>query len=390
MASWTLDPGVTHLNHGSFGATPVEVLDLQAQLRTDMEANPVAFMLRTYQPLLEASRDALAEFVGADRDGLVFVPNATYGVNSVLRSIEHRLRPGDELLVTSQTYNACHNAVTVTAQRVGASVVVADVPFPVRGSDEVVAAILDAVTDRTALVLLDHVTSPTALVLPIEAIIAALDPAVTVIVDGAHAPGMLEVDLSSLGADFYTANCHKWICSPKGAAFLWAAEPHRATMLAASISHGYNDGWPGSSSRFHAQFDWTGTDDPTARLCVARSIEVMGEHLPGGWPAIRRTNHELVLAGRDVVLGALGIDQPAPDSMIGSIAAVPIPSDPDPSPSIFDPLTTALHERWSIEVPVFAWPESPQRLLRVSAQQYNSMVDYERLGEALSRELALG
>lgn len=389
MASWNLDPDVVHLNHGSFGATPVEVLDLQAELRAEMESNPVAFMLRRYQPALEESREALARFVGAGADGLVFVPNATYGVNSVLRSIEPRLRAGDELVVTSQTYNACRNAVTVVAERAGAAVVVANLPFPLSAPEEIVRAVLAVVTDRTALVLLDHVTSPTALRLPIEEIVAALDPAVMVVVDGAHAPGMIPVDLASLGVAFYTANCHKWICSPKGAAFLWVAEPFRDSMVAASVSHGYNDGWPGSGSRFHAQFDWTGTDDPTARLCVAAALEAMGSHRAGGWPAVRDANHDLVLAGRDILLGALGIDAPAPDSMIGSIAAMPVPPDPDPSPSIFDPLTTALHERWSIEVPVFAWPASPQRVLRISAQQYNSIDDYRRLADALRHELSL-
>jgi len=386
MATWNLDPEVVHLNHGSFGACPVEVLELQAELRAEMEANPVAFMLRRYQPELEESRAALAAFVGADPQGLVFVPNATYGVNSVLRSIEHRLGPGDELLVTTHTYNACRNAVEVTAERVGASVVVADIPFPIAGPSDAVTAVLEVVSEQTAFVLLDHVTSPTALVLPIDDIVAGLDPSVMVMVDGAHAPGMVDVDLASLGVDFYTGNCHKWICSPKGAGFLWVAEPHRDQMVGASISHGHNDGWPASGSRFHAQFDWTGTDDPTARLCVARSLEVMGSHVTGGWDDLRTANRELVLAGREVVLNALGLAAPAPASMIGSIASIPVPPEPEATPSIFDPLTTALHTDHAIEVPVFAWPASPHRLLRVSAQRYNSLADYQALAVALRRE----
>ena len=390
MATWNLDPDVTHLNHGSFGAVPVEILDLQSELRAQMESNPVRFMLREYQPALETSRCALATFVGADPDGLVFVPNATYGVNSALRSVEDRLRPADELVVTSQTYNACRNAVTVTAARSDCSVVVADVPFPLASPTDVVEAILGVITQRTALVLLDHVSSPTAVINPIEEIIDALDPTVIVMVDGAHAPGMIDVDLGALGVDFYTANCHKWICSPKGAAFLWVAESYRDSAVAASVSHGYNDGWPGSGSRFHAQFDWTGTDDPTARLCVARSLAVIEKHRPGGWAEVRSTNHELVLAGRELLAAALSIDMPAPDNMIGSIAAVPVPPEPEPSESIFDPLMAALHEKWSIEVPVFAWPKSPQRLLRISAQQYNQLSDYHQLTEALIAELALG
>lgn len=390
MATWQLSPDVVHLNHGSFGACPVEVLDHQARLRQDMEANPVAFMLRQYQPALEVSRHALADFVGADADGLVFVPNATYGVNSVLRSIEPQLQPGAELVITTHTYNACANAVTATAARVGGSVVVADIPFPIADPEQAVRAVLDVITERTGLVLIDHVTSATGIRLPVAEIIAAVDPSIPVLVDGAHAPGMIDVDLAAIGASFYTANCHKWLCAPKGAAFLWVAERFRNSAMPASMSHGYNDGWPNSGSRFHAQFDWTGTDDPTARLCVAKALEVMGDHDPGGWAAIQDANHRLVLRGRQIVADALQVALPAPDHMIGSIASLPVPPEAEPTESIFDPLTDALHRTWSIEVPVFAWPESPDRLLRVSAQQYNTTDDYHRLAAALRSELGAG
>ncbi len=387
MATWALDPGVTHLNHGSFGACPSEVLEYQAGLRSEMERNPVGFMLHTYQPALEANRSALAEFVGADANGLVFVPNATYGVNSVLRSLEGLLPSGAEILLTNQTYNACINAARVTADRVGGSVVVADVPFPVASPSEVVAAVLDAVTERTALVMLDHVTSPTGAVWPVAEIVAALEPEVPVLVDGAHAPGMIELDLAEIGASFYTANCHKWICSPKGAAFLSVAERHREYVRSASVSHGYNDGWPDSSTRFHAQFDWTGTDDPTARLSVAKALETVGEHHRDGWAGIRRSNHELVIEGRNLIADAVGLDRPVPDEMLGSIAALPLPAPTSAGESIFDELMVDLHHNWKIEVPVFAWPEAPARVIRISAQQYNTIADYERLAEALHAKL---
>ena len=387
MATWSLDPEVTHLNHGSFGACPVEVLQVQSAFQEQMERNPVAFMLHHYQPALEASRAALAAFIGVDTDGLVFVPNATYGVNSVLRSLEGRLPAGAEIVVTNHTYNACRNAATVTASRVGGRLVEAEIPFPISDPGQAVEAVLDVVTDRTALVMLDEVTSPTGIVLPVAEIVAALEPRVPVLVDGAHAPGMIELDVGAMGASFYTANCHKWLCSPKGAAFLHVAERHRDGMHAAVVSHGYNDGWPSSASRFHAQFDWTGTDDPSARLSVAAALEVMADHHPAGWDGIRASNHELVLAGRRIVADALDVEAPAPESMIGSIASLHLP-DPIVEPtSIFDPLTAALHHRWSIEVPVFTWPTAPQRLIRVSAQQYNSLDDYARLATALRAEL---
>ena len=255
--------------------------------------------------------------------------------------------------------------------------------------DQVVESLEQALGDRTKLLVIDHVTSPTGLVFPIKKIVElAHGYGIRVLVDGAHAPGMLDLDVGALNPAWYTGNLHKWVCAPKGAAFLWVAEPFRDSMVAASVSHGYNDGWPGSESRFHAQFDWTGTDDPTARLCVAAALDAMATHRDGGWAAVRDSNRELVLAGRDVVIDALGIDAPAPDPMIGSIAAMPVPPDPDPSPSIFDPLMTALRDRWSIEVPVFSWPASPQRLLRISAQQYNTVDDYHALAEALAAEIA--
>ncbi len=386
MATWTLDPDTVHLNHGAFGACPAEVLEVQSEFRRQMEANPVGFMLRSYQPALERSRAALAEFVGTDEAGTVFVPNATYGVNSALRTIEPHLPDGAELVVTSHTYAACWRAVDFTARRCGGSVVVVDLPFPVTSPDEITAAFAAAITERTAMVLLDHVTSPTALVLPLADIVAMLErspaDAPIVIVDGAHAPGMVDLDASALGVDFYTANCHKWICSPKGAAFLWVEERWRDHAVSASISFAEH-GWHNSGSSFHANFDWTGTDDPSARLSVAAAIETIGTHRPDGWDGIRSSNHELVLAGRQVLLDLWEQTEPAPESMIGSIAAIPVPhhlANRDDGRR----LAAVLAEEFSIELPVFAFPEAPDHLLRLSAQQYNSIADYEALASAMT------
>lgn len=362
---------------------------MQQGLRSELERNPVAFMLHTYQPLLDASRTAVGEFVGADAAGLVFVPNATYGVNSVLRSLEGQLDRGGEILVTNQTYNACVNAATVTADRIGGSVVVAEVPFPVASPRDVVDAVLSCVTDKTVLVMLDHVTSPTGVVWPVAEITRALEPEVPVLIDGAHAPGMIELDIAAIGASFYTANCHKWMCSPKGAAFLYVAARHRKYMHAAVVSHGYNNGWPQSQSAFQAQFDWTGTDDPTARLSVPAALEAMRGHHVDGWNGVRDSNHDLVLAGRSLIAETLGVDLPVPNAMIGSIASLQLPPPKTAGDGIFDELMGALHTNWQIETPVFTWPAAPGRVIRISAQQYNSMLDYERLAEALVAELGL-
>lgn len=389
MATWSLDPGFIHLNHGSFGATPVEVLSEQDRWRKELEANPVSFMLETYQPALEKACSAIASFVNCDTEGVVFVPNATFGVNSVARSLEPRIAPGAEIIVTNHGYNACKNAILVSADRAGARIVTVDIPFPLQDERQIIEPVLDAVNEQTALVALDHVTSPTGIIFPIGDLVAQLEPDVPVLIDGAHAPGMLEVDIEALGASFYTANCHKWMCAPKGSGFLHVAERHRDWMSAAVISHGLNGGWPGSSSEYHARFDWVGTDDPSARLSVGTAIDVMGAHHPDGWRGIVSTNHDLVLVGRTILAEALGATLPAPDSMIGAIASVALPPAPLGSDHIFDPLMEDLRIKWRIEVPVFAWPDASRRLIRVSAQQYNTVSDYEKLAEALVSELAL-
>lgn len=356
--------------------------------RSQMEANPVGFMLETLQPALEESRDQVARFVNGDRAGLVFVPNATFGVNSVLRSMEGRLQPDDEIIVTNHGYNACNNAVAVSAAKTGSRMVVAQVPFPVAGPEPIVDAVLAAVTGRTRLVVIDHITSPTSIVMPIESIITALEPEVLVLVDGAHAPGMVDVDLQALGASFYAANCHKWMCAPKGSGFLHVAERHRDWMSAVVISHGLNDGWPGSSSPFHSRFDWTGTSDPTAFLSVGSAIDIMGSHLATGWDGVRLMNHDLAVAGRTIVAAAVGSEPPVPEEMLGSIASIPVPAGSGPTDSIFEPLMIELRRKWRIEVPVFTWPDAGQRLLRISAQVYNTEEDYERLAAALRSELS--
>ena len=389
MSFWRLDPDVIHLNHGSFGATPTPVLEEQQRLRDAMESNPTRWFLEDYQPALDAARSRVAGFVGSDPAGLGFVNNATEGVNSVLRSLEDSLQPGDEIVVTDHSYNACRNAVTVTAARTGARVVTAAMPFPLRSESEVTDAILGMVTDRTRLLMIDAVTSPTALVLPLAEIVAALEPDVQVLVDAAHAPGMIDFDLTALGASYVTVNCHKWMCAPKGSALLYVREDHRDRIYPAVISHGYNGGWPAEGGHLHTQFDWTGTDDRTAWLATPAALDAVAGLQPDGWDGVRRTNRELCLAGRDMLADLLGIEAPAPDSMIGAIASVPMPRTHLEGGTIFNPLMAALRDRWGIEVMVMSWPDPSASLLRISTQQYNSIEDLERLVEAVAVELAL-
>ena len=372
---------MTFLNHGSYGACPRAVLELQRRLRDELEAEPVRFLGRVLEGRLDAARAARGAFVGADPDDLAFVPNATTGVNSVLRWLE--LSPGDEVVITDHVYGACRNALAVVTARAGATVVTVGVPFPTASPDEFVARVLAAVGPRTRLALLDHVTSPTGLVLPLEQLVRELSArGVDTLIDGAHAPGMLPLDLRALGATYYAANCHKWICAPKGSAFLYVRRDRQPGTRPLSISHGATDERT-DRSRFHLEFDWTGTDDPTAYLCVPEALRVVGGLLPGGWPAVMARNRALALQARARLLQVLETAPPAPESMIGSLAAIPLPALGGQVPRRRDPLHLALFERFAIEVPVMRWPGGTGRALRVSAQLYNTADDYERLATAL-------
>ena len=387
-ARWTLDPEVVFLNHGSFGACPRDVLEHQAALRAQMEAEPVRFLSRELDGRLDEARAALARFLGADAADLALVTNATSGVNAVLRS--RAFEPGDELLTTDHAYNACRNALQYVAEHTGARVVVVSVPFPVASPDVVVEAVLARVGPRTRLALLDHVTSPTGLVLPVERLCAELGArGVEVLIDGAHAPGMVPLNLATLGATYYSGNCHKWLCAPKGSAFLWVRADHRSRVRPLTISHGANRKKPGRE-RFRMEFDWTGTSDPTAWLSVPKAIACVGGMLPGGWPEVMAHNHALAVEARGLLCAAAGTPPGCPETMLGSLASVLLPdgATTDVVWSRPDPLQPRLFDHWRIEVPVMSWPAPPRRLIRISAQLYNTRAQFERLADALRKELA--
>jgi len=404
-AHWSLDPDVVFLNHGSFGACPTPVLEAQRAWRDRLESEPVRFMVDELEPALDMARARVAAFLRADPDDLAFVHNATSGVNTVLRSL--RIAPGDEVLGADHEYNACLNAARYVAERDGARLVVAALPFPVAGPEEVVERVLAAVTPRTRLALLSHVTSPTAVVLPVAELARELAArGVEVLVDGAHAPGMLPVDLRALetsGVAYWTGNLHKWTCAPKGAAILWVRRDRQAAIRPLTISHGANDPRR-HRSRFRLEFDWMGTDDPTAWLAAPAAIDFVGGLMPGGWPEVMARNHALALAGRDTVCRRLGVAPPVPDGMLGSMAAVLLPEDAGAaastalSPLDADPIQLALQERFRIQVPVLPWPTpwtpgfsadmARRRLVRLSAQLYNDPAEYDVLAEGLAEVLA--
>ena len=386
---WLLDPEIIFLNHGAFGACPRRVLEIQNEWRARMERQPLQFLVRELESHLDAAREALAQFVGADADDLVFVPNATSGVNTVLRSLE--FKPGDELLVTNQEYNASRNALDFVAERSGAQVVVAKIPFPFQNADELIAPVLAGVTGRTRLALLDHVTSQTGTVFPIARLVDELNRrSVDTLVDGAHAPGMVPLNLNQLGAAYYTGNCHKWLCAPKGAALLHVRGEKQKVIRPLTISHGANS-MRKDRSRFQLEFGWPGTWDASAVLSVPEAIRFVGSLLPGGWPEIMARNRALALAARKILGEALAVPESCPEKFIGSLAVIPLPDAPPVAwpqlPFNEYPLQDALRLKHRIEVPIMAWPAPPKRLLRVSAQLYNSLPQYELLAKALIQEL---
>ncbi|NOY91019.1 MAG: aminotransferase class V-fold PLP-dependent enzyme [Deltaproteobacteria bacterium] len=384
---FALADDVLFLNHGSFGACPREVLALQSELRERLEREPVQFMLKERPRLLDEARVKVAAFVGAAPEDLAFVPNATSGVNAVLRSL--RFEPGDEILVTDHGYHACSNAARFVAERAGARVVTVKLPFPLISAEEVILAIHGAVTERTRVALLDHVTSPTGLVMPLDRLVAGLEArGVMTLVDGAHGPGMLELDLPKLGASFYTGNLHKWCCAPKGAALLWLRPDMAEAVHAPIISHGFDS--TRARPRLWEEFDWMGTADPTAWLCAPAALDALAAMAPGGWPELHEANRALALEARDMLCDALEVEAPAPDGMLGSLAAVPLPEAPEARAGHFElsPLATALYERHRIDVPIVPWPGAGHRLVRVSAHVYNRREEYQALAKALLEELA--
>lgn len=385
---WTLDPEVVFLNHGSYGAVPERIQQRQQEFRREMEREPVRYMSVLRQPQTDAARHAAARFLNADPADLALVPNATHGVNSVLRSL--RFAPGEELLVTDHEYNACRNALNFVAERWGAKVVVAVIPFPLRSPQEVVDAMLAQVTPRTTLCLVDHITSPTALVMPVAKIVPALQQqGVRVLVDGAHAPGQVDVDLKALGADFWTGNLHKWPCAPKGTAVLYVHPRHHDTIRPTVISHGANAD-ASQRARFHQEFDWEGTFDPTGWACVPEVLEFVEKLVPGGWPEIRRRNHALAMEARTLLHEGLGTEPVCPEEMIGSMAAIRLPADlhqrlADRGVS----MSGELISRWKIQIPVIGWKPPVGEMVRISCHLYNAREDYEKLLRAL-QELRTG
>ena len=386
---WGLEGDRIFLNHGSFGATPTAVREEQRTWQDVMENEPVRFFEDLMPSILEQTRVALAKQLSCQADDLALVENATSGVNTVMRSLE--FSEGDEILVPDHAYQACHNTIDFVAQRWGAKVVTVPLPFPIDGPHVVMEAMLGAVTDRTVLAMIDTVTSPTGLRMPFEDLTAELEGrGVSVLLDAAHGIGMVPLNLDELGASYTTSNCHKWLCAPKGSAFLHVRKDKQADIHPLTISHGMT--FPlGDTTRFRHEFDWTGTRDMSAHCALPFAIDHLADEVEGGWPAIMKHNHDLAIRGRNILCEALDITPPCPDEMVTSIATLILPEQvegggiPLHEP---DPLHVVLSEKYGIQVPVWSWPSPRGRYIRISAQLYNSEEEYRYLAWALQQELA--
>lgn len=377
--AFVLDRDVLHVNHGSFGACPRAVLEHQASIRARIEAATMRYFVLEHTDLVDAARTAVAAFLGCDADGLVFVPNATHGVATALANVP--LAAGDEVVTTDHEYRACKNALDRAAATTGARVVIAPIALPARDPAAPIAAIVERLTARTRLVLVDHVTSPTAIVLDLPALAHALPPHVTLLVDGAHAPGQLDLAVGTVGAAFYTGNFHKWTCAPKGSGFLWVAPDRRDGFRPLVTSHGATLPASAARSRFRLEHDWTGTHDPSAYLSVPVAIDTIAR-LGGGWPRVRERNRALATAMRDDVAAALGADpiDQTPGAPGGSMGAVAV-TLPDGADNLS--VERTLLER-GVEVPIVSHPGSPWPLVRISAHLYNRRSDAARLAAALT------
>jgi isopenicillin-N epimerase len=367
---WPLDWSWLTVNHGSFGATPRVVLAAQQDWRRQLESQPTRFMHETLPAGLTAAAARLGAFLGADGKDIGFLDNATSGCNTVLRSL--RLAPHDEVLVLSHGSGAVRNTVRFVTERVGAQMIEAAIPFPRPDAEAIVASVAAALTHRTRIAVIDHITSGSALVLPLQDIIAACHAAgVPVLVDGAHGPGQVTLDLASLGADWYVGNCHKWLCAPKGSAFLWAAPDRQADLHPLTISHGFGQG-------FRAEFDWTGTRDSSACLAIPTALDF---HQRLGGVALCARNAALAAEGARLLADRLGTEVGTTGELAGAMGVVRVPIAAPPTVDWAQRLRHKLLEART-DAPVHALDGAIW--LRISAHAYNELADYESLATIIT------
>lgn len=384
LNEWLLRPDVIFLNHGSFGACPRPVFEEYQRWQLELERQPVEFLGRRFTELMRGARVPLAQYVNCDPDDLVYVPNATTGLNVVARALP--LEPGDEVLATDHEYGALDRTWRFVCARRGAVYRRLPVPVPVTTAEDFVERFWSGVTPRTRVIFLSHITSPTALVLPIREIVRrAREAGIVSVIDGAHAAGQIPLDLAALGADFYSSNAHKWMLTPKGSAFLYARRAVQSLIEPLVVSWGWQSDHPGAS-RFIDEQEWQGTRDISAYLTVPSAIQFMHEH---DWARVREDCHALARYAREQITAITGLEPLSPETWDGSdepgsrwyaqMVSLPLPpGDPDA-------LKRGLYDKYNIEAPIISWND--RRLIRVSIQNYNTRADVDALAAALGSQL---
>jgi isopenicillin-N epimerase len=368
-SAWALDPVLAYLNHGGFGAAPVQVQAEQQTWRTAMERNPAGFLAHELPDLLGAVRRQVAEFLNADQDGIVFTDNATTGLQTVIA--QARLGPGDEVLITDHYFPPVLTQLRRIIEPAGAMLRIQPVPLPAESQQTVADAVLSGLTSATRLAVIDHIASCSGMVFPVDRIVAECRRRqIPVLVDGAHAPGQVPVDLTALDPDFWVGNLHKWPCAPKSSAVLYAARHWRHTLRPLVASHRFADG-------YQPAFDWTGTRDPSALLAVPAALAFFREL---GWPAVWQHNNELAQAGAELVAKQIGTSTADGDGLTAAMRLVKLPGPLEEAAA--RALERELREQYGVVLPITyhgGW-----QWLRLSAQLYNTIADYERLAQALS------
>lgn len=369
-----LEDGMTFLNNGSFGAVPQTVRAVQEEFRLQFERQPVRFVQRELPGLLRSTASILGDFIGARGEDIAFVENASTGITAVVRSMIPFLKSGDEILTTSHVYGAVRQTLILAAEHSGAKLVEVSVPFPIEGPEQVINAFKSAISENTKFAVLDHITSPTGIIYPIEELVAICKQyEIAILVDGAHAPGMVELNLDKLGADWYTGNCHKWLFAPKGSAFLWTHPDNQTITHPTVISHKYKLGYT-------EEFDWTGTQDFSSFLSIPAGIDFFNNH---GGADLRTSNRALAIEARNIIASAWSKPHPAPDEMLGFMAAVEAPIETTGTPEEAQELHDWLWDIHRIEVPVM--PLDGKLWIRISAQIFNTRDEYQVLAHAFDK-----
>jgi selenocysteine lyase/cysteine desulfurase len=382
FGSWQIRSDILYLDNGAFGACPTAIAEKQRQIRQWIEENPHEFFERSYISSWEASREALASFLHADAADLVLLPGATHGMNVVIQSLH--FEEGDEIVTTNHVYSSVRLALDQVVKRDGARLVVVDIPLEVAGPETVLQLILGSVTTRTRFAVIDHVPSRSGLVFPIKEIVRELATFdIDTLVDGAHAPGMIPLDIADINAAYYVANCHKWMCAPRGTGFLHVRRDRSHIIKPLVIARSPYVLNRSKHSNLEHSFGWMGTYCPSAVLTLPAAIHHLETVMPGGYDGLLSRNHDLAVLARRIVCRTLGIPLPCPDSMIGAMATIPLLDSPGPEREGMLPIQQILWREHGIVVPVYSWPSYPKRVIRLSVQAYNSLDQYLRLADCL-------